>query len=48
MVKGITKNDIDGVPSHIKSYLERLITDGNFFRSDFLYEFERKSLEFDQ
>jgi hypothetical protein len=48
MVKGITKIDTDSVPPHIKSFLEKLISDGNFFRSDFLYSFERKSLEFDQ
>ena len=48
MVKGITKIDIDDVPPHIKSFLEKLISDGNFFRSDFLYSFESSALEFDK
>eukprot|EP00603_Paraphysomonas_imperforata_P011387 CAMPEP_0114453712 /NCGR_PEP_ID=MMETSP0104-20121206/2192_1 /TAXON_ID=37642 ORGANISM="Paraphysomonas imperforata, Strain PA2" /NCGR_SAMPLE_ID=MMETSP0104 /ASSEMBLY_ACC=CAM_ASM_000202 /LENGTH=849 /DNA_ID=CAMNT_0001626043 /DNA_START=129 /DNA_END=2678 /DNA_ORIENTATION=- len=48
MVKGITSIGVKDVPPHIKSFLERLITDGNFFRTDFLYGFERALLEFDQ
>jgi hypothetical protein len=47
MVKGITSIEINAVPPHIKSFLERLITDGNFFRTDFLFAFEKASLEFD-
>ena len=48
MVKSITSVAVDDVPAHVKSYLEKLITDGNFFRSDFLYGFEKSLLEFDQ
>jgi hypothetical protein len=48
MVKGITSIAVDDIPPHIKAYLEKLVTDGNFFRTDFLYPFERASLEFDQ
>lgn len=48
MVNAITKIEIDEVPSHIKSFLEKLVSDGNFFRSDFLYSFERSLLEFDK
>ena len=48
MVKGITGVAVDEVPAHVLSYLEKLITDGNFFRTDFLYGFEKSLLEFDQ
>ena len=47
MVNSVTKVDVNDVPQHIKSFLERLVSDGNFFRTDFLFGFEKSSLEFD-
>lgn len=48
IVKGITKIDVESIPPHIKSFFEKLVTDGNFFRTDFLYPFEEKAIEFDK